>query len=306
MTWIYTATSAGTLTLAATATNIPSGGTATSIKVTSVVVTIANFIANITATPNCLYSGGTATFTMIVSNATGAAVNTVRASALTRNVTGAAVIGVFTALTPSTIPAIANGATGTFIWTAPVTGNVQDSYAVTGYATSSSPTNTTPTVTSNTQSISGYIAVVDPPSTNAGSTMQNLAWSIINYGCSTVTNNPTKINQVAFSVPTGWTAPLEGYARVINTAFIEVDSWTLAGTTFTSPNTTDYIPSGNGGSFELLYSATPASAETDTFTITVTDDTGVSRTVSTAVTVNPYNTSGLNNTGTGIWHEDVR
>jgi hypothetical protein len=124
-------------------------------------------------------------------------------------------------------------------------------------------------------------------------------WTVTNAACA-------DIDHVSIAAPGGWTFAADGYAVVSNTVGSQVDTWTLAGTTFSSPNATDRIPLAGTGDFSLLYSFTPAAAGLNTFTITVTDATGMSRTVQSVVLVNPFNTGGLNATSTGIWQEEVR
>jgi hypothetical protein len=233
---------------------------------------------------------------MTVSNTTGAALNNVAPSALTG--LGTAVIGAFSSPSPASYASIANNGTGTFTWTAPVTGNINDTYYVTGYATATGPIQTS-VATSATQDIEGYVINVNPSSTNAGSSNEELVWSISNSGCA-------DIDQVSISVPGGWTASSDGYAVVTNTLVSEVDSWNLTGTTFSSPNATDRIPLTRSGDFSLLFSAIPASTGATTFNITVTDSTGMSKTLQSTVTVVPYNTGGLNDAATGTWQEQFR
>ena len=156
---------------------------------------------------------------------------------------------------------------------------------------------------------------VDPASTYAKSTNQHLAWTITNYGCSTVTGNPTNIDRVTIAVPAGWTLSTDVYALAANTLFDLVETWTPpSGATFTSPNAAERIPFTGNGIFDLVFAATPTVPGISDFTITVTDDTGTLRTLLTAVgsgsvTVNPYNNSipGQGNyTGSGVWQEQFR
>ncbi len=320
MVWTYTLTGPAGGTVRFTACSSASGscttvsGTSrTSSSVTSSAVTIATGLscgltAAITNNPACLYPGGTATFVMTVTNTTGNPVTNVVPSALTRVVTGAASIGAFTGPAPASIANIANGGNGTFTWTATVTGNPNDTYAVSGYATANGPLQTA-TVSSNTQDVDGYTWAVG--SAVAGSANEEVMWNIANYGCS-------NINQVSIAVPAGWTFANDAYALVYNTAGNQVDTWTwafAAGTaTFTSPNSTDRIPVpplSNTGSLSLLFSQTPAAPGNYTFNVTITDDstpTPVTQTIPTTVTVNPFDSStgGPNATGTAVWHEDVR
>ncbi len=293
-----------------------SGTSRTSGSVTSAPVTVATGLscglnASITNNPNCLYPNGTATFIMTVTNTTGNTVFNVAPSALTPVVTGAASIGAFTGPVPASIASINNGGNGTFTWTATVSGNPNDTYAVSGYAaaTAGGVPLQSATVTSNVQDIDGY--TIAAGSAVADSVNEEIVWTIANFGCS-------NINRVAVSAPAGWTFGNDAYALVNNTAGAQVDTWNWAyaggTTTFTSPNSTDRIPVpplANTGSFSLLFSQTPAAAGDYTFTVVVTDDTSptpVSQTLSTSVTVNPFDSSagGPNAAGTAIWHEDVK
>ncbi len=137
VTWIYTLTDTGAAGgsvyfTACASTNgsctTSSGTSRTSATISSSTVNINSAlvcgfsITSFTNNPVCLYSGDVATFVMTVSNTTGATVNNVVPSALISVVTGSAAIGTFNPATQSPI-SIANGATGTFTWTATVTGN---------------------------------------------------------------------------------------------------------------------------------------------------------------------------------------
>lgn len=294
MVWTYTAgATAGTLTFTAYARDTATTHTSSSVTTASITVSTGiscNFTVTIAVTPDCLYSGSMATFTMTVTNNTGGTINTVTPSALTKYVTGAANIGAFTGPSPASIASLANGASGTFTWTATVTGNINDTYYVTGYATSASPAYTTATATSNTEDIDGYIVTVNPAATYAGSTNEELVWTIRNYGCNTISN-------VLITVPAGWTASTDGYALVTNTIGNQIDTWTLSGTTFTSDSSTNNVQQGSTvNNFYLRFSATPSVivATNYTFNITVTDATSptpIVTVIPTTVTVNPFNTS---------------
>lgn len=272
--------------------------------------------ASISVTPACLYTGSTATFTMTVTNWTGVPLVGVTPSALAGHVSGTAAIGAFTGPNPASIATLAHRASGTFTWTATITGGVNDTYYVTGNATSGGPR--TMTATSNMEQINGYTVSVDPTSTYASSTNQHLAWTITNYGCSTVTGNATDIAGVAIAVPAGWalsTGVSAAYALAANTLSDLVETWAPAsGTTFTSPSATDRIPFTGAGTFELVFAATPTAPGASDFAITVTDSTGTPRTLLTVVgggsaVVNPYNnaTPGQGNySGIADWQEQFR
>ncbi len=313
ITWNYTLTDTGptggsVYFTACASTNgsctTSSGTSRTSATISSSTVNINSAlvcgfsITSFTNNPDCLYSGDVATFVMVVSNTTGAAVNNVVPSALVPVVTGSAAIGTFNPAAQTPI-SIANGATGTFTWTAPVTGLPNETYAVQGYATNG--VLTTATATSTVRDVDGYI--VNAGTTNADSTDAEISWNIENWACS-------NINQVTISIPAGWTFDDDGYALVTNMAIVDDDSWTrpAGSTTFTAQAAADRIPpGGSGGSYSLLFSQTPLAPGNYTFDVTITDDAvpPVTRVKQTTVTVNPFNTGDMNATDTGIWHEDI-
>lgn len=297
--WTYTAGGTpGTLTFTASARD--SANTRTSRSVTTPTITITTGLscglsAVIAVGPACLFSGDSATFTMTVTNTTGASVSNVTPSALTRF--GTATIGAFSGPSPASIANIANNGSGTFTWTAPVTGSIDQTYYVTGFAAASGPIQTA-TATSNTEDLEGYTVIVNPAATNANSQNQEITWALTNRGCA-------NMNQVAIAAPGGWTFGGDGYAVVTSTLLGQVDSWGT-GATFTSPNATDRIPVGQSGDFSLLFSATPASTGAYTFNITITDATGRADTLPTSVTVDPFGSGSLNAAETGMWLEEIR
>lgn len=283
------------------------GSSKTSSAVASVPVNIASgitcgFTTAIVSTPSCLYSGGTSTFVMTVTNTTGSAVSTVTPTVLSV-VTGAAQIGAFSGPVPATIASLPTNSSGTFSWTAIVTGNVNDTYAVTGNASANGGAITSSSATSPAQDIDGYLVTVSPSATNAESGNEELRWTVTNNACA-------NINQVSISVPAGWTSANDAYAIVSTITGSQVDSWSPSGTTFTSPSSNDRIPpSPSSGDFFVLFSSTPSTAGTYTFNVTITDDaspTPVSKMIPTAVTVNAFGTGGMNATDSAIWHEDQR
>lgn len=297
--WTYTAGSTpGTLTFTASARD--SANTRTSRSVTTPAITVTTGLscglsAVIAVGPACLFSGESATFTMTVTNTTGASVSNVTPSALTRF--GTATIGAFTGPSPASLATIANNGSGIFTWTAPITGSIDQTYFVTGFAAASGPIQTA-TATSNTEDLEGYLVTVSPASSNARSQNQELTWTLTNRGCANT-------NQVAIAAPGGWTFGGDGYAVVTNTLLSTVDTWG-AGATFISPNATDRIPVGRNGDFSLLFSQTPASTGVYTFTVAITDATGRIDTVPTVVTVDPFGSGSLNAAETEMWREEIR
>ena len=325
MQWTYTAgATAGTIQLTACATTgasctTTSGTTRTSSIVTTPAITInstsCTLTAVITVSPPCLFSGGTATFTMTVTNNTGSTVTNVLPSALTRIVTGSAAIGAFaTGPLPASYASIVNNTSQPFTWTATVAGNVNDTYAVSGFATANGPI-TTSTATSTPQDIDGYLITVDPPSGNANSTNQELTWKVTNYGCADV-------KQVRISIPPEWSAAsiTDNYSLVdqVNppnpsTTTIE-NLWTFGGTnptiTFDAPTSPNYVlPQTQSGNFSLLFSSTPPSSTpaTSIFTVRVTDTGSLSLDLQVPVSVADFNTgaSNPNENDTNTIREDI-
>jgi hypothetical protein len=294
-----------------------SGATRTSRSVQSNIAAVTagmtcNFSLSWAVTPACFYPGDTATFTMTVINTTGSPITTVRPSALTCSGTaqiGAPACSFATGPTPTTVWTLATSPTGsTFTWTAVITGNANDTFAVTGNATGQQAgLVTAPTATSDTaRDLAGYSVSVNPSATNGESAEAEFVWTVTNYACA-------NINQIIISIPGGWVFADDGYAMVSNMTGNQDDLWTrIPGTsTFTAQAAGDSIPnSGRSGDFSLLFSGTPAvvAATPYTFNVRVTDDAipAVSKDISTTITVNPYGTGTLNDTSRTLWHEDVK
>ena len=154
------------------------------------------------------------------------------------------------------------------------------------------------------------MASISPLQTNAQSINEDIAWSVTNAGCAVV----TKVSITA--VTPGWPALSDSYSTVNNSAGNDIDTWGIVGIAggaqYTFDIAANQMPvdsSGPRGTFYMFYPTTPITAQTYTFNVTVTDINGVSKTIPTAITVNPYDPgdpSGLNGTSTGVWHEDVK
>lgn len=303
MVWSYTTTGSGpgTVTFQAYA----GVGTRTSKTVTSVPVSIGVISGSFSITPTCLFSGNVATFVMTVTNVTGGTVNNIVPSALTRG--GTATIGAFTGPAPASIASLANNSSGTFTWTATVTGAVGSTFSVTGSATGNGGNSTGPVV-SATEDVGGYVINLDVTETNLSSTNQPLTWSITNQGCAPA-------QSVSISVPSGWVwggGAEDGYALVTNSVGSLVESWVASGPTsgpvqFASPSAADRIPLTEGGDFELVFSTVPTSGTSSTFTVTVTDGNGVtSPPQSQVVNLNAFNFNSLNEANTESYREEFR
>lgn len=303
MVWTYTTTGSGPGTVRFQA--YAGVGTRTSKLITSVPVSIGVISGSFSITPTCLFSGNVATFVLTVTNVTGGTVNNIVPTALTRG--GTATIGAFTGPAPASIASLANNSAGTFTWTATVTGTVGSTYSVTGSATGNGG-NTTGPVVSGTEDVGGYVINLDVTETNLSSTNQPLTWSITNQGCAPA-------QSVSISFPSGWVwggGAEDGYALVTDTVGNLVESWVASGPTsgpvqFASPSAAGRIPLTEGGDFELVFSAVPTSGTSSTFTVTVTDENGVtSPPQSQVVDLNAFNFNSLNEADTESYREEFR
>lgn len=302
MVWTYTTTASGAGTVTFTA--YAGVGTRTSKTVTSIPVSIGLISGSIAVTPTCLFSGNVATFVMTVTNVTGGTVNNIVPNAPTRG--GTATIGAFTGPAPASIASLANNTSGTFTWTATVTGAVLSTYSIIATATGNGG-NTTGPVTSNIEDVDGFVINIDTTDVNLSSTNQALTWSIINQGC-------VALQSVSISFLPGWTwggGSEDGYALVTNTFGNLVESWGASGPTsgpvqFNSPSAADRIPLGSGGDFELVFSTTPTSGASSPFSVTVTDENGISNSQSLTVNLNAFNFNSLNEADTEASREEFR
>jgi len=271
-------------------------GTSNTLSVSPLTVSIA--ITASTGPAACLFAGGNATFKMTVTNNTGGTVTGVSPTLNAPTVANGASVGAYSAPTTSPVgcnASLANGSSCAFTWTATtsVTGSYpssppQPSFFTSGFAsaTSGGSTITSPAPPSNTETIFEYLVSVSPVTIYASSTNVELDWNVANLGCPTA-----NVSSVAVTVvPAGWTLspdPTYAYSLVTDTTGSANDTWTASGTTFTAPNASSQIPVNKlDNDFFLLFSATPSTLGTSTFTVVVTDTNGVSRTQTTPVTVN--------------------
>jgi len=304
ITYTYTTSGSDSGTVTFTVANVRnSANTATSRSGTSNTLSVSPLTVSIAITASaapaaCLFAGGNATFTMTVANNTGGTVTGVSPTLNAPTVANGANVGAYSA--PTTNPvgcnaSLANGSSCAFKWTATtsVTGSYpsgppQPSFFTTGFAsaTSGGSTITSPVNPSNTENILEYVVSVSPVAISASSTNVELDWNVANLGCPSAF-----VSSVAVTVvPAGWTLspdPTYAYSLVTDTTGSANDTWTVSGTTFTAPNASSQIPANRlDNDFYLLFSATPSTLGTSTFTVVVTDTNGVSRTQTTPVTVN--------------------
>jgi hypothetical protein len=307
--WTYnTGPNAGTLTFSASAQD--STGTRTSRTITAAVITVTNtscftaafptaapFFPN--PSPDCVFSGDTVTFTMQVTNNSGVPLLNVQPSALTKG--GTATIGTITGPAPASVATLTNGASTNFVWTAPITGNVFDTYTVLGNATATGGLVTANASSDTAANIDGF-TVVAGPDTNAFSNNQEITLTVTNNGTGC---NPAK--SVSIPIPAGWTWSGDAYSLVTIGAG-PVETWTVSGAgpvVFTAPVGQE-LPVNSSGDFTLTFT-TPSVASTTvyTFSPTVTDTLPRTMTPSDTVTVNPFNSGSPspNDTNPGTWRE---
>lgn len=294
-------TDSGTISFTAIAQN---GGTVTSLSATSGILYISSFVASITVSPSCQYSGLNITVTMTVTNGSLLFPATNVTPTLTP-AAGAPVTAV-SGPSPATIASIGTSSSGVFTWVYQVNSTgATNPFNFTGSAsaTRNGSTVTTPTSTSTPSTTRGiFPVIVNPTPTNAGSTNAEQTFTVTNSGCAAV-------NSVGITFPAGWTWANDSYSLVSLSAASTIETWAASGAnpvTFTAPGAAGQIPLTFSGDFSLVFSATPPAATTSAFTVRVTDATGAFVDVPVNVTVNAYKTGTLNNATNKIWHEDFR
>lgn len=278
----------------ASASVTSASATSTTLTVSSCVLA-ASFTAP--ASSSCLYSGSNITLTLALTNYCGSTLTTVTPTLAT---TGPATL--VSGPTPATIASLASGAATSVNWTYQINSSAATNpFTFSGSATSASPAVTSPTATSPTITRGEYPTVVNPSVTDASSTNVELTWSVTNSGCAAA-------KSVAVTFPAGWTWANDAYSLVNLSAINPVETWVASGTnpvTFTSPDIPNQLPLTFGGNFSLVFSATPATAGSSSFTVGVTDANNITVSAPVSVTVNPYNSAagGLNFLTNDTWRE---
>jgi len=174
-----------------------------------------------------------------------------------------------------------------------ITASASVSYNVGG------PAQTTPAA-SHAEDVDDFIVSVSPTSTNAASVNAELTFHVKNRGCG---NN---VAQVTITAPAGWTASSDVYSIVTDTLGNSLENnWTVSGTTFSAPTPAAQMPTDKTGDFSVVFSATPSSAGSSVFTVSVTDGTNTANHngPETTVTVNAFGSGTLNQTQPSIWRE---
>jgi hypothetical protein len=289
----------GTIYFTASARN---GATVTSASAVSPTLTVAPcvFSASFTApaSASCAYAGSNITLTMQLTNGCSFPLSSVTPSVST---TGPATL--VSGPTPATIASIpASGGTASVGWVYQLnTSAATNPFTFNSLATHSAvPNPPAATAISPLVTRGAFPTVISPAVTNASSTNVELSWDVTNNGCAAA-------NSVAVTFPAGWVWANDAYSLVNLNATTAIETWVTSGTnpvTFTSPNVASQLPLTFDGNFNLVFSATPASAGTSIFIVNVTDATGAVGSPPVSVTVNPYaDADGLNNAAINSWRE---
>lgn len=306
ITFTYTTavTDGGTITFSANARNGANNATSRTVLSNLLTVSAGSFIANLSVTPACAYNGQTFTVTMNLTNN------------YLYGITGitptlAPTVGGIVTLTSGPTPATRSmGASttlnGAFVWTYQITGGTAgQTFAFTGTATGTasapgSGTRTTPVAMSSPPvKRGGFSPTVNPATTNADSINVEITLAILNNGCG------ADVQSVSIALPGGWTYGGDAYSQD--------ETWNPATGTgpvvFSAPAPANQIAPGGSGSYSLIV-GTPTTTGSYNFTLTITDDLGVSITSTTAVpiTVAPFNSGppAINNTAPDTWREEFR
>jgi hypothetical protein len=182
---------------------------------------------------------------------------------------------------PAGIGVLQPGNSANFQWTYTVTGNIGDTFQVSGWG--SSNTLTSNTATTPWGSISAYSAMVNPDNVTSGDTGISLNFTVFN-------NGGRDVKKVRISTPTGWfyqtSTPPPGWSAGSAGNPTQVS--------FTTSS--DFIPIGESKSFGLTFTSVPTVLSPTPYNFLVELwDTGQSQlntdprgAVETTVTVTPY------------------
>ncbi len=293
------ATASGTLFYTATARN---GAAVTSSSATSTILAVSKFNASVAGSLSCLYAGATLTITMTIVNNTGAAVTAISGSLAP--VAGAPLTYV-SGPTPAVIASLANAGTTTVTWVYTLNSSgATNPFTFSGSAMGTQGVSilTSPTATTSNITLGTFAVTVNPTTVNAASTNTELSFDVTNNGCANV-------NSVGITAPAGWSWGGDAYSLVNLSAVSAIETWTVGGANpviFTAPNVAGQLPLTFSGDYNLVYTATPASATVSSFTVRVTDAGGSFSDVPVSVTVSAFKSGTLNDALNLIWREDFR
>lgn len=285
----------GTVTFSAQAT--AGNVSARSPSVTTNAVSIGCFTASIAA-PACGVAGGSATVVMTVYNYNSSNMNSLRNATLTKDAastaTGTASCGA-PAYSSFTAPPSSSSTTVTWSCTLPASALVGDTYIfdgqVTGTLQSDGNTYTTPLSSSAplTFAATGIMAVLSLTNVPAGSTNVLITWTITNSGCTA-----QSLNNVQVTIPAAG-APPDAWTYISSASIVNnIDDWSdsLSGSVVTYAAGTP-MPLGTSGDFDIMFSQVPTTQNPYVFNVHTTDTTGITRDISTTITVDPEAAGGV-------------
>ena len=312
------ANDSGTVYFTANARN--GTNTATSRTATSNTLACGNFTAavkiNGSGAGSCVYLNGSMTVTMDLTNGFSYSI-----TGVTPTLTPPGVVTLVSGPTPASVASIGANSTisNAFTWVYTFSGGAAGTnYTFTGTATGTASgggggLRTTP-AGSATVTRGGYEPVsVSNSSTNASSNNLELSWSMTNRGCADVSS-------VQITLPGGWTYGGDSYSLIEqnnppnpSNSSIE-DAWTISGTNpilfqapASPPNPNNNWPlvgaSPKNAEFHLVFSNTPSTIGSATFTLRVTDTNGTFMDLSSVITENAFGSGTLNRTQPKIWRE---
>ena len=274
----YTSGLSGTVVFSGSAAD-GTTGMATSPTGRSNTVIIGDFTAIMALVPLKVADGQQATATMTLTNNGTDYIASVVPSVTTSGTAGLAIVS---GPTPSLIGAMAPGTNQEIRWVYTATGNVGDTYRLSGRATSSTLTSIPDPAVSPWGVISAYSAVVSPDIVASGAVNLSLVFTVFNNGSYPVRqvkiNTPAGWNLQTASGPPGWSVRTSG--NPVTARF---------------RTRTDPIPVGGSGAFNLIFSSIPTVSSSTEFNFLVSLwDTwtrlnrAATGAVETSVTVNPY------------------
>ena len=307
ITFTYTtaAIDGGTVTFSANARNGANNATSRTALSNLLTVSAGSFIANLTVStvsvPPCAYIGQTITVNM---NLTNNYIYGITGITPTLTPTVGGIVTLTSGPAPATL-SMGASSTGVFQWTYQVTGGsggntLQFTGSATGTASApGSGARTTPAAMSASVKRGGFSPTVSPAQTNANSSNEEIILGIINNGCG------ADVQSVSIPLPAGWTYGGDAYSQD--------ETWNPATGTgpvvFSAPVPANQIVPGGSGGYSLIV-GTPTTTGSYNFTLTITDDLGVSvtETAPISITVNPFNsgTPNINNTIPDTWREEFR
>jgi hypothetical protein len=104
------------------------------------------------------------------------------------------------------------------------------------------------------------------------------------------------VNQVVIGAPGQFSFNGDGYSLINGTA----EDWTQTGTTFAAGTV---LPITASGDFSLVFTQTPSAVGTYAFSLNVTDQNAILKTVTVNVPVAGFGSGTLNVSTPATWHE---